>query len=163
MKSSTVKKNPHHSSPPQAEKRIVEVCLSSDGKKLIFLFANGEGFAVQRSVLPMDDGSPVTHCEIFDHGCAAAVHLASGVLYDLPWDSIRHFAQGGDRKSSHFGQAVRKWRKVKGLTQDQLADLCRLSRVHISRIESDVSEPGIDSLIKIAEALGVRLADITAR
>ena len=160
MKSSATKKHDARDQ-PQAEKTITEICLSSDGKRLIFLFANGEGYAVGREALPFDDGSPITHFEIFDHGCAIAIQLASGTLYDLPWDSIKYYAKGGSRKPISIGASIDFLRKKKGLTQAKLAELCGLSRVQISRIESSVSEPSLDSLMKIATVLRVTLAQMT--
>ena len=42
-----------------AEKRLEEVSFSLDGKRLLFLFENGEGCSVARKDLPGDDGTAV--------------------------------------------------------------------------------------------------------
>jgi ribosome-binding protein aMBF1 (putative translation factor) len=48
-------------------------------------------------------------------------------------------------------------RDEQGLTQKQLAKKCGLTQANISNIEKGVSRPTIDSLKKIADALGKRL------
>lgn len=54
-----------------------------------------------------------------------------------------------------LGQRIRKRRGVLKLTQQQLAESVNLSRQHISAIEEDKRAPSLESLVKIAEELGV--------
>lgn len=55
-----------------------------------------------------------------------------------------------------LGLTISYYRKLKGLTQGQLASLVGLSRTHISNIEAPNIKTSIslDSLLDIAEALG---------
>lgn len=146
----------------QSEKTLTEVCLSLDGKKIVFLFENGEGFSVARSRLPGDDGSPVTHIEIFDHGCAVAIHQGSGTHYDLPWDSIKYYAKRGRKRVKLFGKRIANLRKKAHLSQAQFAWRTGLSRVQISRLEQNRSEPSVDTLEKISKALGLSIAEFVS-
>lgn len=143
----------------QPEKTIEEVSLSLDGKKIIFLFENGQGVRVLRSLLPPDDGSPITHLEIFDHGCAVAIHQASGNHYDLPWDSVKFYAQGGKKGEFTLGSRIRLLRKKLNLSQAQLAWRTSLSRVQIARLENNRSEPTLDTIEKIAKVTGCTIAE----
>jgi DNA-binding XRE family transcriptional regulator len=52
---------------------------------------------------------------------------------------------------------VRSWRRVRGLTQKQLAVGARLPRTYISRIENGRIIPGLVTLERVAEALSVNL------
>lgn len=143
------------------EKTITEVGISFDGKKLFFVFENGEGYSLARSSLPEDDGSPVIRMEIFDHGCAVAVSQASGRYYDLPWDSIKHYARGGHReKQKKLGLRLKDYRTSRGLSQIALATQSGLSRVHLSRLESDQSEPSLDTLIRLAAVFHVPVSEL---
>lgn len=51
-----------------------------------------------------------------------------------------------------------KMREEKGLTQAQLAEICKVKQPVIARMESSVHSPQIDSLLKILVPLGYTLA-----
>jgi transcriptional regulator with XRE-family HTH domain len=59
-----------------------------------------------------------------------------------------------------LGHAIWKIRKKAGFTQEQLAEKADLSTVFISRIERGVESPSVDSLVKVAKALRVRVANL---
>lgn len=58
------------------------------------------------------------------------------------------------------GENIKRIRKERGLTQDELGNLVNLSGVAIMRYEKGQREPRQDTLIKIAKALGVHLRDL---
>jgi transcriptional regulator with XRE-family HTH domain len=60
-----------------------------------------------------------------------------------------------------LGEAVRAKRKRAKLSQEKLAEKADLSTVFISRVERGKESPSVDSLVKIAKALGVRVRDLT--
>ncbi|MBQ3110803.1 MAG: helix-turn-helix transcriptional regulator [Clostridia bacterium] len=64
-----------------------------------------------------------------------------------------------------LGERVRKARKQKHITQEQLAELCNLSTAHIGHIERGTRALSIESLIMLAQVLEVTtdylLLDIT--
>jgi len=60
---------------------------------------------------------------------------------------------GGDILT--LGQNIKKYRKQKGLTQSELAEMIDLKSITIRKYESDDREPSIETITKIAEALGV--------
>lgn len=82
-----------------SKRKIQEVAVSFDGRRLLFLFENGKGHSIPRERLPGDDRTPITHVQIFDHRGAVAIAQASGHQYNLPWDSIKYYAAGGKPKS----------------------------------------------------------------
>ncbi|AQZ45604.1 helix-turn-helix domain-containing protein [Paenibacillus larvae] len=59
-----------------------------------------------------------------------------------------------------IGLAVKKARKNKGLTQAQVATKSGLSRTYICDVENGRYCPSVDSLLKIAGALGVTADDV---
>jgi transcriptional regulator with XRE-family HTH domain len=59
-----------------------------------------------------------------------------------------------------LGHAVWSTRKNLGFTQEALAEKANLSTVFISRIERGVESPSVDNLVKIAKALGVKVAEL---
>ncbi|MBI1176396.1 helix-turn-helix domain-containing protein [bacterium] len=61
-----------------------------------------------------------------------------------------------------LGEAVRTERKKAGFSQEKLAERSDLSTVFISRVERGKESPSVDSLVKIARALKVRVRDLVA-
>lgn len=56
-----------------------------------------------------------------------------------------------------FGENLRKYRKEAGLTQQQLADRIGCTRGLISQYEKGITNPSLESVIKIAKALSVKM------
>lgn len=54
-----------------------------------------------------------------------------------------------------FGQNVRHWRKKRGLSQEQLADLAQLHPTYVSGIETGYRNPTVRIIGRIAKALDV--------
>jgi transcriptional regulator with XRE-family HTH domain len=59
-----------------------------------------------------------------------------------------------------LGEAIRAKRRKAGFSQERLAEKADLSTVFISRVERGKESPSVDSLGKIARALGVRVRDL---
>ncbi|HMP81247.1 MAG TPA: helix-turn-helix transcriptional regulator [Verrucomicrobiota bacterium] len=59
-----------------------------------------------------------------------------------------------------LGDAIRSVRRHAGVSQEKLAEKAGLSTVFISRVERGKESPTLDSLVKIARALGVQVRDL---
>ena len=59
----------------------------------------------------------------------------------------------------HLAEIRHEWR----LTQAELARRCRLSRQEINYFETGERQPGIKTLLRIAQALDLPLQNLTAR
>ena len=55
-----------------------------------------------------------------------------------------------------LGDDVRRQRKLKGLTQEQLAFEASIERSYVSDLERGQRNPSVQALGRLAEALGVR-------
>jgi len=60
----------------------------------------------------------------------------------------------------HPGARIRKLRRQQGATLQQIADRCGFTRSLLSKIETGKSSPPIATLMKIADALGVKLLSL---
>ena len=58
------------------------------------------------------------------------------------------------------GGNVRRLRKARGLTQEDLAEAASLSQQHISEIETGKQNPMLLTLFGLAKALGATLTDL---
>lgn len=59
----------------------------------------------------------------------------------------------------NIGDKIKQLRVKNGLTQEELANRCELSKGFISQIERDLTSPSIATLMDILESLGTNLKD----
>mgnify|MGYP002510099019 FL=1 len=66
-----------------------------------------------------------------------------------------------DNTSSRMdlGNKIKELRNKTGLTQEELADRCELSKGFISQLENDLTSPSIATLVDILQCLGTSLKD----
>ena len=56
--------------------------------------------------------------------------------------------------------AIRQHRTARGMTQKQLADICGVTRTHITNLETGKFSPSVDIAKKIGQALGFDWAEV---
>ena len=71
--------------------------------------------------------------------------------------------QDGDGSLKRLGDAVRAARKVKGLSQEALADASGIDRSHMGKIERGERNVTLLNVLKIADALQARASDLLRR
>ena len=59
-----------------------------------------------------------------------------------------------------FGEAVRKLRQERQISQEEFADMCGLHRTYISDIELGKRNVSLENIEKIAVALGISISDL---
>ena len=57
----------------------------------------------------------------------------------------------------NLGKKIKQMRNQKGLTQEELADRCELTKGYISQLENDLTSPSIATLVDILNVLGSNL------
>ena len=60
-----------------------------------------------------------------------------------------------------LGQTIRPHREGAGLTQERLAEKSHLTSKYLGEVERGVANISVDTLLRIAKALGLRLNDLT--
>lgn len=63
-------------------------------------------------------------------------------------------------KIAILGSAIRRERQTQGISQQRLADAIGTDQAVIARLEAGKHNTGIAAYIKIADALGVNLAEL---
>ncbi len=61
-----------------------------------------------------------------------------------------------------FGQVLRRVRREHDLSQEALAARARLARNHVSELERARREPGLLTVVALADALGMSMAELGA-
>ena len=64
---------------------------------------------------------------------------------------------GIDMDFAAIGRRIRRIRIAKGITQEKLAEYASISTVYMSHIETESAKPSLSVLVRIAEALDVRV------
>lgn len=58
------------------------------------------------------------------------------------------------------GSVIAEFRRRKGISQEVLSGLADIGRTHLSAIERGERKPTLETLFRIAAALGVKMSDI---
>jgi transcriptional regulator with XRE-family HTH domain len=69
------------------------------------------------------------------------------------------------RSAAHvaYGRALREFRERRGISQERLAQMADLDRTYLSGIERGERNPSLTNILKISEALGVKLSELATR
>ncbi len=59
-----------------------------------------------------------------------------------------------------LGKNIAKQRKVRGITQQKLADKLETARAYIGHIEQGIKSPSLETIEKIAKVLKVQVKDL---
>ena len=59
-----------------------------------------------------------------------------------------------------LGKRISNFRNASGLTQEQFCEKLNVSRKHISQIEAAISRPSLETLVDIANLLGISTDDL---
>ena len=62
--------------------------------------------------------------------------------------------------TERFGERIRTLRKKRGLSQEDLAELCGLDRTYISGIERGLRNVALRNIEALAKALDVSISDL---
>lgn len=65
-----------------------------------------------------------------------------------------------EQLQKRLAERVRGIRKVRNLSQEDLADLAQIDRTYVSQIERAVGNPSLGVMVKVASALGVHVTDL---
>ncbi len=62
-----------------------------------------------------------------------------------------------------LGKKIQRLRKGLGYSQEDLAELVRISRTHIGHIEQGIRSPSLEVIERIAKVLKVKIKDLFSR
>ena len=144
-----------------ANRMMISVEASGDGLKVSF--ADGLVSSVPwDSIREVDGPSDVESFEL-DSPYEARVRTIGGEVAEIPWDFARYFGDGEYRDSVEdeaargrrkFAERLRGLRRDAGMSQQRLAELSGVGRVTIARIESASQSPRLETIHRLAAAMG---------
>ncbi len=71
--------------------------------------------------------------------------------------------RGGEEIARLIGERMRELRKERGLNQEEMSYRCGLHRTEISQLERGLRLPRVDTLIKVAASLEVKLEELVGQ
>jgi DNA-binding Xre family transcriptional regulator len=162
---------------PAAARSVAQVRYQPAEETFLVAFRNGKTYELSRKVIEADDGTPIGgEPRVIHRGEAFRVRQKSGNTYEVAWDFVlyhqepaypyhkgRAEQQRAESDRAHrIAARIRQERKARGWS---LADLAQRTGIHppnLSRLESGKHDPSLETLERVAEGLGVRLADLLA-
>lgn len=144
--------------------RFEYLTVSPRGGELLAIFSDGNAVLVDRPVVPEDDGSPIESIALEDDATRAVLTLEGGRELELTaaligQKSMLRAASNGQLNGSvdgvKLGRRIRELRLAAGLTQAELARRTGIHRPNIARVEAGRHTPSLETLARLAQAIGV--------
>jgi len=162
---------------PAAARTIETVRYQSKEDTFFVAFRNGKAYELARRAVEVDDESPVIRQPRVVHGGAAfEVQQESRNTYEVPWDLVLyhrepsypyHKGSSSQReaeanRAERIGTRIRQEREARGWSLAELSRRTGIQPPNLSRVESGKHTPSLDTIERVADALGVRVADLVA-
>ncbi|MCS6798519.1 MAG: helix-turn-helix domain-containing protein [Myxococcota bacterium] len=145
--------------------RFEYVAVSPRPDELLVLLGDGRAAVLRRPVAGGDDGSEVDSVALVHEGRCALIALRSGVQIALHVEEVRsRLMPRTDNRVVLDGAAIaariRALRLAAGLTQKELAARAGMKRPNLVRVESGRHTPSLDTILRLAAAIGVAPARV---
>jgi len=159
-------------------KRFEYVTVSPLPGELLAILADGTSLLLARPVSELDDNSEVSSITLGPAAESAVLALSSGRELTLrALDVTQHGGSSNGRPSSpplngsqpplaidgaRLGARLRELRVAAGLTQAELARRTGIHRPNIARVEAGRHTPSLETLARLASAIGVPTTSVLA-
>jgi DNA-binding XRE family transcriptional regulator len=141
--------------------RLEFVTLSPCGDDVLAILGNGDASLHPRPIDASDDGSEITSITIDPSATRAVLQLESGGTCQLTIASVQASSNTTNSQGDiaidgeRLGARLRELRLEAGLTQAELARRTGIHRPNIARVEAGRHTPSLETLARIANAIGV--------
>ncbi len=147
-------------------RRFEYVTVAPNEKDVLAVFGNGDSVLLERPLSGEDSMSEITNIALDASSTTARISLADGKSLKVSVDHIRprrRASDSGDQprstkqyiKGSELGARLKQLRTSAGLTQAELARRTGIHRPNIARVEAGRHTPSLETLSKLAAAIGV--------
>lgn len=149
----------------QRSLRFEFVTVSPCSDEVLAILGNGRSSLLQRPIDGSDDGTDIVSINIDPSATKATLLLSSGATSQLTVAATQS-ASVTDGQSDiqidvkNLGARLRQLRLDNGLTQAELARRTGIHRPNIARVEAGRHTPSLDTLARIADAIGVSTAHV---
>lgn len=144
------------------ERRFEYLSVSPQGASLLAVLGDGRALLLARPLNPQDDGSDVKAIQLAPDAQSAEVELTSGARLSVSSQDLKdgngassQAAGLGEVDGATLGKRLRELRLAAGLTQAELARRTGIHRPNIARVEAGRHTPSLETLARLAQAIGV--------
>jgi DNA-binding XRE family transcriptional regulator len=151
--------------------RFEYLTVSPRGNELLVILSDGTALLLPRPLHHSDDKSEIASIALSEDARGATLELASTRKLELSVEDVllrnergsnhgtMHSTSNGDALAAIDGQRlgarIRALRRAAGLTQAELARRTGIHRPNIARVEAGRHTPSLETLARLAAALGV--------
>ena len=160
-------------------RRLVDVEYVGKMEAVAFRFEDGRIFGVPFQELEGIDGTPITRVFLVYDGDAAVIEQFSGNRLEVPWDMVLFHAdpsypyrkpESGSPEEQErrqidqaIGERVRQERRARKWTLADLGSRTGIKAPNLSRLEKGKHSPSLDTLMKVADAMGLPVVALIPR
>lgn len=146
------------------EERFEYLSVSPRGSELLAILGDGRALLLSRPLSSEDDGGEVKAIQLSADARTAEIELISGGTLRVssgalssgrPNGSAEAAASLADIDGATLGRRLRSLRLAAGLTQAELARRTGIHRPNIARVEAGRHTPSLETLARLAQAIGV--------
>lgn len=156
--------------------RIQDVMVEPARATFLIVFRNGRSYRLHKKLIPGLDRTDVKTARPNGDGSAFLVEQESGNTSEIPWDFVLYHLEpeyayyrgrrGGRRSerltARRLARRVKEVRTRLGLTASAIAARSGIRRPNISRIERGKHVPSLETLERLADALGVPVVELVS-
>lgn len=146
-------------------KRFEFVTVAPSDDEILAILGDGHSTLVKRPLGAEDDGSEVVAIALADDATHATLELQSGAELVLHVESFGATHTNGASMpidGARLGARLRALRLEAGLTQAELARRTGIHRPNIARVEAGRHTPSLETLTRLATAIGVPATRVLA-
>jgi DNA-binding XRE family transcriptional regulator len=143
------------------------------GDELAAIFDDGNVALLSRPWSAQDTGAPLSEIALVEGGLSAKLTLQDGCTFSLGAADVAPSPNGstasvppgsplGDVDGVRLGHRLRALRIAAGLTQAELARRTGIHRPNIARVEAGRHTPSLETLARLAAAIGVSTTRVLA-
>lgn len=160
---------------PGSLKRLARVLYLENLRSFVVEMEDGTGYVLAADELAEADRSRIVRWRLGPGRHYFSVVQESGNRFEVPWDAVlyhceqayQYYKDQNQRESTtaraqRIGERIRAEREHRGMTVAQLAERADLQRPNLSRLEHGRHDPSLDTLERVADALGVPVARLVA-
>ena len=145
--------------------RFEFVTVAPAGDDVLAILGNGESSLHRRPIDAADDGTEVVSINIDPTATKATLLFKSGASSQLTVAAARASEMTNGRgdvaiDGEKLGARLRELRLAAGLTQAELARRTGIHRPNIARVEAGRHTPSLETLARIANAIGVSTTQV---
>ena len=147
----------------QRGRRFEYLTVSPRGGELLAIFSDGTAVVLNRGELVGDEGARVSDISFEDDGGRATLTFDGGGTLDVTPAAVANRSllrtngkpAEGPIDGVRLGARIRELRLAAGLTQAELARRTGIHRPNIARVEAGRHTPSLETLSRLAHAIGV--------